>query len=90
MNLTDLFELVDARPFRASDLDLVDERRVRVDHPENIHFFPGRERIKEMLVYYPEPDTDSVVFPEGIADLHVSSGGNGGSGIAPSLPATGV
>lgn len=77
MSLTRLFELVDARPFRAFDMDLVNGRRVRVDHPENIHFFPGRERIKEILVYYPEPDTYSVVFPEGITALHVPSSGNG-------------
>lgn len=79
MDLTRLFGLVDARPFRPFDIGLVNGRRVRVDHPENIHFFPGRERIKEILVYYPEPDTYSIIFPEGITALHVPSGGNGGA-----------
>ena len=77
MSLTRLFELVDAQPFRPFDIDLVNGRRIRVDHPENIHFFPGRQILKEILVYYPVPDTYSVVFPEGITALHVPSGGNG-------------
>ena len=79
MGLSRLYGLVDARPFRPFDIDLVNGHRVRVNHPENIHFFPGRQKIKEILVYYPEPDTYSIVFPEGITALHVPSG-NGGNG----------
>jgi hypothetical protein len=79
MDLTRLYELIDARPFRSFDMDLVNGRRVRVEHPDNVHFFPGRQRVKEILIYYPEPDSYSVVFPEGITALHVPPGGNGGS-----------
>ena len=79
-----LFELMDARPFRAFDLDLVNGRQIRVDHPENVHFFPARENIKEILVYYPEPDDYSVVFPEGITALDVrAAGGGNGNGEPP-------
>lgn len=79
MELKPLFDLVDARPFRPFDLDLENGRQVKVNHPENVHFFPARENLKVILVYYPEPDDYSTIFPEGITALHVRSGnGNGG------------
>ena len=71
MELRRFYEWIDARPFRAFELDLVNGTQVRIDHPENVHFFPGREHLKEILVYYPEPDDYSVIFPEGITALHV-------------------
>ena len=80
MDLRRLLELVDARPFKPFDLDLVNGRTVRIDHPENVTFFPYREKVKEILVYYPEPDDYSVVFPESIAALHSVAGRNGGNG----------
>lgn len=78
MDLKPLFELVDAKPFRPFELDLLNGRLIHIDHPENVHFFPARERVKVILVYYPEPDDYSVVFPEGITALHVRAGGPNG------------
>ena len=82
VELKRLLDLTDARPFRAFDLDLVNGRRVRVDHPGNLHYFPARENPKEILASHPEPDDYSVVFPGGIRALHVptAGGGNGNGG----------
>jgi hypothetical protein len=74
-----LFGLVDAEPFRPFQIDLQNGRQIRVDHPENIFFFPHRRRVKVILVYYPKPDDYSLFYPEGITALHVISG-NGGDG----------
>lgn len=71
------YQLLDARPFRPFVIDLVNGRTIRVDHPENVFLFPYRERLKEILVYYPEPDDYSVIFPEGITALHIHKDGNG-------------
>lgn len=77
MELQRFYQLLDGRPFRPFEIDLVNGRTIRIDHPENVHLFPGRERLKEILVYYPEPDDYSVIFPEGITALHVRKDGNG-------------
>ena len=79
MELQRFYQLLDARPFRAFDVDLVNGRTIRVDHPENVFLFPFREKLKEILVYYPEPDNYSVIFPEGITAFHVRTNGNGNS-----------
>ena len=78
MDLKFVFQYIDAKPFRPFDFDLVNGRQIRVDHPENVTFFPTRENVKVILVYYPEPDDFSLFFPEGITALHFRKGnGNG-------------
>ena len=80
MDLRSLYDLVDAKPFRPFQLDLVNGRKIRVDHPENLNFFPGRERLRIILVYYPDPDDSTIIFPEAIAAIHLGSAGNGNGG----------
>ena len=67
------FELLDAQPFRRFQVDLENGRRIPVDHPENVHIFPARHRVKEILVYYPDTDRYSVIFPEGVTALHIGA-----------------
>lgn len=81
MEIDRFYQLLDAKPFRPFVVDLENGRTIRIDHPENVQLFPYREKLKEILVYYPEPDTYSVIFPEGITALHIRTNGDGnGSG----------
>ncbi len=81
MDIKSFFDLVDDRPFRPFELDLLNGRRIKVEHPENLHFFPGREKLKVIWVYYPEPEDYTLLYPESIAAIHVRAG-NGDGGAA--------
>lgn len=70
-SLEKFFELLDARPFRPFKVDLLNGKMVAIGHPDNVHLFPSRKIVREILVYYPQPDTYSVIFPEGINALQV-------------------
>jgi hypothetical protein len=80
MEIARIFELLDARPFVSFDVDMENGRRIHVDHPENVVVFPDRHRVREILVYYPERDDYSIIFPQGITALHVASRQKGGGG----------
>jgi hypothetical protein len=84
MEMRPLYELLDAKPFRPFELDLVNGRIIRVDHPENVHLIPGREKLRLIVVYYPQPEDYSFVFPEGITAFHVRTNGNGNGRDEPS------
>ena len=73
MDLARIFELLDARPFVPFDVDMENGRRIRVSHPENVTIFPDRLRTREILVYYPERDDYSIIFPQGTTALHVEA-----------------
>ena len=73
MELARVFELLDARPFIPFDVDMENGHRVAVTHPENVVIFPNRQVTREILVYYPESDGYSIIFPLGITALHVSA-----------------
>lgn len=73
MELARVFELLDARPFVPFDVDMENGRRIHVSHPENVMIFPDRARVREILVYYPERDDYSIIFPRGITALHVAT-----------------
>lgn len=72
MNLARFFELLDAQPFVPFDVDMENGRRIPVRHPENVVIFPNRSKVLEILVYYPEREDYSIVFPRGITALHVA------------------
>lgn len=80
MDMKSFFEVVDARPFRPFEVDLINGRTIKVEHPENLHFFPGREKVRVIWVYYREPEDYSLFYPEGIATIHVRKAGNGNGG----------
>lgn len=73
MDLARIFELLDARPFVPFDVDMENGRRIHVGHPENVMVFPGRHKVREILVYYPDRDDYSIIFPRGITALHVAA-----------------
>ncbi len=66
-----LFSLLDTRPFVPFEVAMENGERIRVTHPENVHIFPYRSKVREILVYYPERDEYSIIFPRGITALHV-------------------
>ena len=72
MEVTRVFHLLDAQPFVPFDVDLENGRRIEVSHPENVVIFPNRQKVREILVYYPERDDYSIIWPLGITALHVS------------------
>ena len=73
MDVARVFELLDAQPFVPFEVDLENGRRIQVSHPENVVIFPDRLRVREILVYYPERDDYSIIWPRGITALHVGS-----------------
>jgi hypothetical protein len=72
MEVTRVFELLDADPFVPFDVDLNNGRRIEVSHPENVVIFPNRQKVREILVYYPERDDYSIIWPLGITALHIA------------------
>ena len=72
VDVSRVFQLLDQRPFVPFDVDLNNGRRIPVTHPENVVIFPYRERVREILVYYPDRDDYSIIWPNGISALHVS------------------
>jgi hypothetical protein len=76
MELIPLFELLDARPFRPFEIELVSGRRIRVTHPQNVFIIPGRQRVSHIEVYHPETDQIDFTWREGVAGLR-TPGGNG-------------
>ena len=71
MDVSRVFELLDAQPFIPFEVGLENGRRIQVTHPENVVIFPDRPRVREILVYYPERDDYSIIWPRGISALHV-------------------
>lgn len=71
MDVARVFQLLDRQPFTPFAVDLENGKRIQVTHPENVHIFPDRLRVKEILVYYPEHDGYSIIWPDGISALHV-------------------
>ena len=71
MDVSRVFELLDGKPFVPFAVDLENGKRIQVTHPENVVIFPDRARVKEILVYYPERDGYSIIWPRGISALHV-------------------
>lgn len=71
MDVSRVYQLLDASPFVPFFVDLENGHRIAVTHPENVTIFPDRARVKEILVYYPEHDGYSVIWPRGITALHV-------------------
>lgn len=77
MEMKSFYELLDAKPFRPFELDSVNGRIIPIDHPVNVHLIPGLEKLRLIVVYYPQPEDYSFVYPEGITALHVRTNGNG-------------
>jgi len=73
MDVARVFELLDAKPFIPFVVDLENGRRIRVTHPENVTIFPDRLRVKEILVWYPDRDAYSIIWPRGVSALHVGA-----------------
>jgi hypothetical protein len=63
--------LLDRRPFVPFEVDLENGRRIPVTHPGYMVVFPDRARVREILVYCPERDGYSILWPDGITALHV-------------------
>lgn len=72
--LNRVFDLLDARPFVPFDVDMQNGRSIHVNRPENVTVFPDRPRVKEVLVYYPERDCYSIIFPRGIVRARCTGG----------------
>ena len=69
MQLSDLFEAIDARPFKPFKIEIVSGRVVDVSHPDNIHIGPTRQRVISIMVYQLDPYHMSLIWPEGLAAI---------------------
>ena len=72
MDVARVFQLLDQMPFIPFEVELVSGRRIPVTHPENVVIFPDRARVREILVYYPDRDDYSIIWPYSISALHVA------------------
>ena len=72
MDVARVFELLDRTPFIPFEAELVSGKRIPVTHPENVTVFPYRSRVREILVYYPDRDEFSIIWPDSVAALHVA------------------
>lgn len=71
MDLSRLFKLLDARPFIPFEVAMENGEKIQVTHPENVMIFPFRSKVMEILVWYPDREDYSIIFPRGITALHV-------------------
>jgi hypothetical protein len=71
MEVSRLFKLLDARPFIPFEVAMENGEKIAVTHLENVVVFPYRSKVLEILVYYPEREDYSIIFPRGITALHV-------------------
>ena len=70
MSLTEIKKIVDRRPFRPIDLELVSGTRIPVRHPEEIGF------ALDILGAVRKRDGDAVVFgPQDVAAVHFRRNG---------------
>lgn len=73
MDLKPLFARIDARPFQPFTIELVSGRLIPVTHPDNIFVLPARQRVSHIEVF--EGEDQAVIYPEGIAALHMQQNG---------------
>jgi hypothetical protein len=77
VNLTALFNAVDAKPFRPFAIELVSGNRVEVAHPDNIFILPNRQTVHHIQVFGPGPTYTALIWPEGIVGLSYDGNGAG-------------
>ena len=69
MDYSNLFAVIDVRPFRPFSLEIVSGRRIEVTHPDNIMILPNRQRVHHIEVYQSDPWDMAIIWPEGLAAL---------------------
>lgn len=71
MDWKQLYELLDAKPFRPFEIELVNGRRILVDDPDDIVIKPSRQKVTMIIVLNREADETDFTWGDGIASLHV-------------------
>lgn len=66
MTLEPLFAAIDTRPFRPFVLELMNGRKVRVRHPENVFIIPNRQSVHHIEVFDPGGWMSALIWPDGI------------------------
>ena len=70
MDCSNLFAMIDAKPFRPFTIELISGRRVEVTHPDNIMVLPTRSRVHHIEVYKTDPFDMVIIWPEGFVGLY--------------------
>ncbi len=66
MRLDPFFSALDARPFRPFVLELMNGRKLRVRHPENVFVIPNRQAVYQIVVCDPGGWMSALIWPDGI------------------------
>ncbi len=69
MNLTALFNALDAKPFKPFRVELASGTRLDVEHPDNIFILPNRQSVHHIEVFGPGPTYQALIWPEAIVGL---------------------
>ena len=79
MNVTALFNALDAKPFKPFAIELMSGTRVNVDHPDNVFVLPNRQSVHHIQVFGPGPTYTALIWPEALVGIFYNGGdGNGG------------
>lgn len=84
MELRNIAELADRRPFRPFTIELDNGRQVTVRHPENIIFWPNRIKLLDIIAYDEERDLRVFFEPVAVSALTEASGDGENPGETPS------
>lgn len=80
MNVSALFNAIDARPFRPFTIELMSGTRVGVDHPDSIFILPNRQSIHHIQVFGPGPTYTALIWPEALVGIFYDGGNGNGHG----------
>lgn len=72
MRLDTLFAAIDAEPFLPFAIELVNGRKVKVSHPDNIFVLPNRQTVHHIEVYQLGFCDLAIIYPEGINALLIN------------------
>lgn len=79
MNLTALFNAIDAQPFRQFVIEIVSGTRIEINHSDNIFILPNRHTVHHIEVFGPGPTYKALIWPEGIVGIFYDGNSSGDS-----------
>ena len=69
MDCSNLYPMIDAKPFVPFTIELSSGRVIQVTHPENIAVLPTRNRVHHIEVYRTDPFDMAIIWPESLVAL---------------------
>lgn len=69
MELRQIIEVVDRKPFVPFTIELDNGRKITVRHPENLIFFPNRAKLMSIHAYDDETDQAAMFGPSAVSAI---------------------